>query len=105
MLNAQVFNEFFLCFFFKLRDSMNVTAEISKEHAYNFQEMCQMFSTNQKHSPAKRVPKLPPPANLPVRKALSQTSLNGSKSVTINRLNVCKVETLKSTFAKNSFLE
>lgn len=84
---------------------MNVTAEISKEHAYNFQEMCQMFSTNQKHSPAKRVPKLPPPANLPVRKALSQTSLNGSKSVTINRLNVCKVETLKSTFAKNSLLE
>lgn len=63
---------------------LNITAEVTKEEAYNFQEMCQMFSTAQKHAPVKRVLKSLQPVNLPVRKALSQTNsnkLNVSKSI------------------------
>lgn len=75
---------------------LNIAAEVTKEDAYNFQEMCQMFSTAQKHSPVKRALKCPQPAVLPVRKALSQTSLNKlnvSKSV-VNRSNPTKTEKL-----------
>lgn len=76
---------------------LNITAEVSKEDAYNFQEMCQMFSTAQKHSPAKRVPKQSPFPNLPVRRALSQTSLNGLKSAPKPAANTSRGEKSKST--------
>lgn len=54
---------------------LNITAEITKEEAYNFQGMCQMFSTSQKQSPPKRSPKLPPQESVPVRKATSLSCL------------------------------
>lgn len=61
---------------------LNITAEVPKEDAYNFQEMCQMFSTAQKNSSAKQSkgPKQSPLPSSSVRRALSQTSLNGLKS-------------------------
>lgn len=34
--------------------SLNITADIPKEEAYNFQEMCQMFSKSQRSAPIKR---------------------------------------------------
>lgn len=61
---------------------VNVTAEVSKEEAYNFQEMCQMFSTERKSSPVKRIsrPSSSPMVNArPVRKAFSHNSLNDMK--------------------------
>lgn len=62
---------------------LNITAEVSKEEAYNFQEMCQMFSVIRKSSPVKRVPKsisLPAITDQPVRKAFFHNSLNDVKS-------------------------
>lgn len=61
---------------------INIAAEVSKEEAYNFQELCQMFSTVRKSSPVKRIPKplLSPVINAqPVRKAFSHSSLNDMK--------------------------
>lgn len=50
---------------------LNVTANVSKEEAYNFQEMCQMFSTGRKSSPLKRVPKPLPSSSLAVKRVPS----------------------------------
>lgn len=59
---------------------LNITAEVSREEAFNFQEICQMFSTSPKHSPVKRVLKTHPspqasPAIKPMCKSWSQNSL------------------------------
>lgn len=73
---------------------LNITAEVSREEAYNFQEMCQMFSRAQKHSTINRIPKCQTSINI-VQKTLSQTSLNklnGSKSI-VNRSNQTKTMT------------
>lgn len=59
---------------------VNIAAEIPKEHAYNFQGMCQMFSTSQRPSPIKRMHKASPPANQPIRRATSTSSLPAPKS-------------------------
>lgn len=59
---------------------LNITAEITKEQAYNFQDMCQMFSTSQRPTLPKRVPKASLPANFPVRKATSLHNLQTPKS-------------------------
>lgn len=61
---------------------LNITAEISKEKAYNFQEMCQMFSTSQRPSLAnyKRATKVSPSAtHQPMRRTISQSSLSSAK--------------------------
>ena len=79
-------------------DGLNITAEVSKEEAYNFQEMCQMFSTIRKSSPAKRVPKpLPSPNVQSVRKAFSHNSLNDMKTSANHVASSTKNEKSKSS--------
>lgn len=59
---------------------VNIAAEIPKEQAYNFQGMCQMFSSSQRPSPVKRAPKLSPPANVPIRRTTSLSSIPSTKT-------------------------
>lgn len=78
---------------------VNITADVSKEEAYNFQEMCQMFSTGRKSSPVKRVPR---PTSSPtknvqsIRKAFSHNSLNDIKSNTVKKASTAAVATTES---------
>ncbi|XP_055326064.1 uncharacterized protein LOC129579895 isoform X2 [Sitodiplosis mosellana] len=59
---------------------VNITAEIPKEQAYNFQGMCQMFQNGLiRPSPVKRVPKASPTEHLPMRRATSVSSLPSTK--------------------------
>lgn len=58
---------------------LNVTAEIPKEEVYNFQEMCQMFSTSRKVPNPKQVLKVSPQAKVTARRAISLSSLIESK--------------------------
>lgn len=74
---------------------VNIAAEIPKEQAYNFQGMCQMFSTTQRPSPVKRTPKASPPAYLPVRRTTSLSSLPASKSTTSSRAKATKDDKTK----------
>lgn len=73
---------------------VNIAAEIPKEQAYNFQGMCQMFSTSQRPSPIKRMHKASPPANQPIRRAVSTSSLPAPKS-TANRGKTTKDDKIK----------
>lgn len=75
---------------------INVTAEVSKEEAYNFQEMCQMFSTGRETSPVKRIPRSPITNSQPVRKAFSHNSLNDLKSNANRVLHTMKIDKPKA---------
>lgn len=86
---------------------VNITAEISKEEAYNFQGMCQMFSISQKHSPPKRIPKAVP--QLPMRRATSCGSLASFKTGSVRakpvkdeKLKVSTASTVKKTVTKKA---
>lgn len=75
---------------------INVTADVTKEEAYNFQEMCQMFSTRRKSSPAKRSPVVNAQT---VRKAFSTSSLNDMKSNGSHAAPTIKNEKSKASMA------
>ncbi|XP_031625839.1 uncharacterized protein LOC116342388 [Contarinia nasturtii] len=77
---------------------LNITAEISKEKAYNFQEMCQMFSTTQRSSLVKRIKKESPQVNYqPLHRTISQNSLPSVKSVPSNRVKTTKEDKNKAS--------
>lgn len=88
--------------------AVNVCADITKEEAYNFQEMCQMFSTGRKSSPVKRVPKpllsSSPAAHLQsVRKAFSHSSLNDTKPSANHAVITTKTDKPKSPVTAITF--
>lgn len=69
---------------------LNITAEIPREEVYNFQEMCQMFSTSRKLPTPKQVLKVSPQAKVTARRAISLSSLIESKP-DLNRTKTTKV--------------